>query len=212
MEVHTYAPQYILSLFVKLNIKSRKSFRSRTHLIDYFPWRKFVWWIFRVNTVYTLSMWSATVQCVQECIHEQNVVPSDYSTHGPPSKMLHFCVYWRIAYSMCTILLLSEDSVLRLCPSVFLLESTYVLCTVHAIQSSAILLLARILLFSLQARDGGGKAVSAPIIITVADINDNAPVFQGQFDRTIPENFFLVDTVWMGCHQKAASVVRLMVQ
>lgn len=57
------------------------------------------------------------------------------------------------------------------------------------------LLLTHILLFSLQARDGGGQAVSAPIIITVADINDNAPVFLGQFDREIPEDFPLVDTV-----------------
>ena len=104
---------------------------------------------------------------------------------------------------MSTILLLPEDSLSLLClsPSVFIVFSClnvhmYVLLRpVHAIQSSAILLLTRILLFSLQARDGGGKAVSAPIIITVADINDNAPVFQGQFDSTIPENFPLVDTV-----------------
>ncbi len=49
--------------------------------------------------------------------------------------------------------------------------------------------------FLSQARDGGGLAVSAPITITVADINDNAPVFQGQFESTIPENFPLVDAV-----------------
>lgn len=49
--------------------------------------------------------------------------------------------------------------------------------------------------FLLQARDGGGTEVSAPITIIVADINDNAPVFQGPFDTTIPENFRLVDTV-----------------
>ena len=49
----------------------------------------------------------------------------------------------------------------------------------------------------LQARDGGDLAVSASIIITVADINDHTPAFQGPFARTIPENFTLVDTVRM---------------
>ena len=50
-----------------------------------------------------------------------------------------------------------------------------------------------------QATDGGGNKVTAPITITVADINDNKPVFQGPFDRTINESFALVETVGLCC-------------
>ena len=64
VEVHTYAPQYTLSLFVKPNIKSRKSFKCRTHLIDYFLEEnlndEYLEWI-----QYTLCLCGpATVQCV----------------------------------------------------------------------------------------------------------------------------------------------------
>ena len=46
--------------------------------------------------------------------------------------------------------------------------------------------------------------MSTSIIITVADINDHAPAFQGPFARTIPENFTLVDTVWTGVQPRGS--------